>query len=508
MGKGKRTTASKQERALEARLAELRSLQAQAAASALRAFEGAKQSRRTDGWLTSGRGANAELKPVLDRLIQRHQDLVDSNPWCGRAVEVICSNWIGSGIMGSAPAGAFGTFNTAFTRWAESTKCDYFGKTNFYGLQDLWTRTNVVRGSVLIRQRIAPELRAKGLIPLQLQVMEPDWLDKTRDDGTGRIFGGKQYTAEGKLEGYYLYLSHPGEASGMAGVQSQFVPASEILHVYDLRRPGQYTGVPFGVTAFLRARDLDEYLSTDILKQKIAACFVGFRTKQQVGPPTTIGIGETAATSATSEVDTFEPGAIEELAPGESITFATPPKADGGADLVKTNLHAIAIAYGITYEALTGILSDVNFSSGRMGWLEFARNVERWRWNITVPQALDPIGEWFSELTRIERIKTPAKMSWTPPRRELINPKEEISWMREALEGGMMTLSYIQKSFGFVPSELIKEFAEDLKALDEAGLSMYSYLLKGQGNGIKPPLTPANPASEQPLTTTSPEQPA
>lgn len=432
-----------------------------------RVFEAAKQSRRTEGWVTTNAGANAEIKLSLPLLIRRHQDLVDSNPWCKRAVEVLVSNWIGDGIMGAPGPGGTKAFGKMWTAWAESTDCDFYGNLNFYGLQELWTRTTAVRGSALIRFRYEPKMLAKGLVPLQLQVLEPDWLDNSRDDGTGRTIGGKQYDLEGRLEGYWLYQSHPGENHSFLGNNSVYVEKSEVLHTYEHRRPNQYTGIPMGVTALIKARDLDDYQSTELLKQKLSACLVGYRTKADPGLAGVQG--------ESPRIESMEPGAIEDLAFGETITFSDPPKVEGYREVVKTEQHAIAVAYGITFESLTGILSDVNFSSGRMGWIEFARNVERWRWNITVPQTLDPIGRRFIELAAITgQARGPQKMVWTPPRRELINPKEEIGWMKDAIRAGFMTLSFVQKSFGFVPSELLDEYKQDLAELDARGIKVES----------------------------------
>ena len=478
---------------------ELAMTRAQAGADLQRAFAGASQSRRTDGWFTSNQGPNAELKPMLARLVQRHQDLADSNPWIKRAVDVVVSNWIGDGIMGAPGPGGTKVFGKLFQAWSESTDCDFFGRLNFYGLQELWTRTMVVRGSALIRKRFEPKLLAKGLVPLQLQVLEPDWLDTTRDDGR-YIIGGKEFDEFGRLKGGWFHLAHPGENMPKTGYTSEWVDASEFIHTYEIRRPGQYTGIPMGVTALLRARDLDDYESAELLKQKIAACFTAFRIKADLGE---------GVSSDTDVIETLEPGAIEELGIGESIEFSNPPRVEGYGEFMRMNLHAIAVSYGITYESLTGILSDVNFSSGRMGWLEFARNVARWRWNITVPQALNPIGNWFIETAKItQQVRGPQRLIWTPPRREMINPAEEIKWMVEAIQAGFMTRSECQRSFGFVPSDLLDEYQADQQDADQRGL-VFSSDMRVQvkahvaapaapGAGPPPPGAPANPAPEAP----------
>lgn len=435
-------------------------LDLRAAREHLRAFEGAKAGRRTEHWITSNRGPNADLKPALRWLIQRHQDLVDSDPWCARAVAVITSNTIGTGIEG-APMGGTKAFARGFQEWASSTECDFFGRQNFYGLQELALRTIVVRGSVLIRRRVEPTLAESGMVPLQLQILEPDWLDASRDNGRD-IVGGKVFDEFGRWQGAWLYDNHPGE-SGVAGLRlgSSYVPAAELLHVYAEHRPNQFTGIPWGAAVLLRARDLADYESAEILKQKLAACFAGFVVETD---PESEAEGDELT-------ETLEPGLLQRLAAGQDIRFADPPQVEGYGEFMKAQLRAIAVGYGITYEALTGDLSGANFSSARMGWLEFARNISRWQWNMLVPQLLDPVARWYRELAQVViSSRVPRRMNWTPPRREMINPKEEIGWLVDAVKAGFMSLSEVQRSFGFVPADLLDELAKDLEEARGRGL--------------------------------------
>lgn len=456
---------------LERQLQEARSL---AALNHLRAFEGAKQSRRTENWRTSNTGPNADIKPSLRWLISRHQDLIDNNPWCKRAIEVIVGNWIGDGIIGAPMSdGTRGqrvvrAYGQLYQRWVESTACDFYERQNFYGLQELVGRTVATRGSALVRRRRAAENLDMGLPPLRLQVMEPDWLDTGRDDG-GSIIGGKQYDEEGRFQGYWLRPMHPGESDFRAvrglRYQSEFVPKAEMLHIFESRRPHQYTGVPWGSAILLTARDLDDVHSAEILKQKIAACFVGVEYDLD-------GEGEDTSEPLS---DKLEPGAIERLKPGKQMVFSTPPRSESYGELTRISLHGIAAGYGISYESLTGILSEVNFSSARMGWLEFHRNVARWRWNIAVPQLLEPVHAWFNESAQLVNMaRGPQAMVWTPPRRELIDPTKEIPALIKTIRGGLMSLSEVQRSLGYVPDEIAAEFRADMERIDEYGLVLDS----------------------------------
>lgn len=446
----------------------LKAAQKELAISHLRAFESAKESRRTENWYTRNGGPNADIRTAWRMLTRRHQDLVDSNPWANRAVRVITNNWVGDGIIGS-PVGATRRYELAWNDWADTIECDFNGKLNWYGLQALIARTTAVRGSCLIRRRADERLMDQGLVGLRLQVLEPDMLDFGKDDGS-RIKFGQQYDRDGRLEGYWIRQTHPGETE-WNGVRTsaEFVPANEIIHTYEVNRPGQAIGVPFGSAVLLHLRDIDDIASAMLLKAKIAACFTAF-----VYSPEGEGSGSTVLT------ETLEPGAIEILPDGKQITFANPPQSPDYVSHQKHHLHAVAAGYGITFEALTGILSDVNFSSARMGWLEFHRNVAAWRWNMTIPQVLDPVHRWFNEAARVAQIRGPRKMVWTPPRRELVEPAREIMALIEGVKAGFMSLSEVQRSLGFIPREVMEELEKDIADARAKGLSLSVDGVSGQ----------------------------
>ncbi|MFZ9959601.1 MAG: phage portal protein [Candidatus Limnocylindrus sp.] len=441
----------------------LKSAQRELAVSHLRAFESAKESRRTQNWYTRNGGPNADIRTAWRLLTRRHQDLVDSNPWANRAVRVITNNWVGDGIIGS-PQGGTRRYEQAWNDWADTVECDHRGKLNWYGLQALIARCTAVRGSCLIRRRIDERMTDQGLVPLRLQVMEPDYLDFSRDDGS-RIKFGQQYDRDGRLEGYWIRQTHPGETEwNGVKIQSEFVPAAEIIHTYEVNRPEQCIGVPFGSAVLLHLRDIDDIAQAMLLKTKIAACFTAFVYSNEPS--------DLATTTALTE--TLEPGAIEILPDGKSITFSNPPQSPDYVSHQKHHLHAVAAGYGITYESLTGILSDVNFSSARMGWLEMHRNLAAWRWNISIPQVMDPVHRWFNDAARTVQIRGPRRMIWTPPRRELVDPAKEIGALIEGVKAGFMSLSEIQRSLGYIPAEVMAELEQDMADARAKGLALSS----------------------------------
>jgi capsid protein len=153
---------------------------------------------------------------------------------------------------------------------------------------------------------------------------------------------------------------------------------------------------------------------------------------------------------------------IQRLKPGEEVTFGTPPSVGEYAGYKAAELRDIAVGLGVSYEVLSGDLTGVNFSSGRMGWLEFQRTIGAAQNFMMIPQLCAPVGRWFLEAAQLvlARDLSAAVLMWTPPRREMVNPKEEIAAERDAIRIGLSSRPESQRKFGFDPEDLDAENAE------------------------------------------------
>jgi lambda family phage portal protein len=437
----------------------------QTARQVLSEFEAAKETRRTSGWWASNSGPNSDLRQAWYWLVKRHQDLADNDAYASRAIGVIVNNWIGDGIM-STPQGGTRRYNLAWKRWCDSPESDFYGIHDWYGNQAVGARTTAVRGAVLIRKRVNPELFDRyGMVPLQVQMLEPDWLDFNKDNGIDILFG-QQFDSAGRLQGYWIRDRHPGEMILGAGikVQSTFVPKEEISLHFDSRRAGQRMGLPFGTAAILTLRDMGDIRAAQQMKDKIAACFFGVVTDMD---------GEQDPTKTGIAFDTIEPGAVEHLPPGRDFRAFSPPSSGDFVSTHREYAHAVAAAYEITYESMTGDLSNVNYSSFRGGWLEFSRRIAYLRGKVSVPGMLAPVCRWHDELAgMVGLLKGPLEWTHTPPRREMIDPTREIPALISAVRAGIMSLSEVQRSFGYVPEEIIAELAADMQRAKDAGLTL------------------------------------
>jgi len=377
----------------------LRRVRARVAAEVLaRHYEAAADGRRTSGWRRTGADANvaAMRDGALWKLREHARSLVSNNEWAVNGCNAIVGNTVGWGLEGKAVRGApDDAAQEAWKAWANSTSCDADGRLTFAGIQALALLTVVVSGEVLIRRR-RRRLEDGLPLPLQLQVLEPDFLDTSKDgvinaDTGGTIVQGVEFDKLGRRAAYWLFDQHPGsQRVGAGGFISRRISASEIAHVFLSCRPGQVRGVSWFAPAIVRLKDFDDYEDARLVQQKVAACFAAFVTDPEGVPGTMGGPDEVTGNPL---VESLEPGMIQYLAPGKTVQFGTPPPA-GDDGFSERTLRRIAAGLGVTYEDMTGDYSQVNFSSARMGRLAHWRNVHHWRWNMLVPQACDPVLGW------------------------------------------------------------------------------------------------------------------
>jgi lambda family phage portal protein len=467
----------------------LRRARARTALMTVRGYEGARNSRRTQGWTAGATSANTELGAAINTLRNRSRDLVRNNTYAARALDTLVANAIGTGIRARWPKPA----TQLWTDWAEDPReCDHYGELDFYGLQALVARTVFESGECLIRrQRV--RARDNETVPVRLQVLEPDYLDNTRIGPVGNgnyCIYGVELDAAGRRAAYWLWPQHPGDVlMPMRGssFQSQRVPAEDVVHLFEKvrGRPGQVRGAARLAAALIKLRDLDEYEEAELVRKKIEACFTAFIK----GPGRDLPVSDNTTTDTTKSnaprVETFSPGLIMYGSEEEDITFGSPNASGGYGEYTKTQLRAIAMAAGVTYEQLTGDLSSVNFSSMRGGRQEFRGLIEQYRWLTFIPMHCRATANWFKDAGYLAgRLRTLShRAEWTPPRWEYIQPEVDVKTELLEIAGGLKTHSEALRARGEDPAAWIEEKKQELKEFAAAGLK-FEYGAGKVGNGV------------------------
>jgi len=343
--------------------------------------------------------------------------------------------------------------------------------------------------------------------PVQLQLLEADFLDATRNGvlGTGQAVQGIEFDALGRRRAYWLFGAHPGAAtlSMTSGLNSRAVPATEIAHVYEKQRT-QARGVPWGAPVIRSLRDLDDYEVAELVRKKTEACVTaivfGDEEAQQ-------GIAPSVVDADGNRVEQFEPGLIAYARGGKDIRFNQPSATGGYGEYKRASLHTISAGFRVPYELLTGDLSQVNYSSIRAGLVEFRRMIDAVQWQLFIPMFCAPAWRWFTEAAwAAGRIPTPdVPVEWQPPKFEAVDPQKDAMADLLAIRSGTMTLAEAIARQGRNPDAVLAEIAATNAKLDEFGLVLDSDPRRVTKTGSAQANAPADPATDPDDTASSSE---
>jgi lambda family phage portal protein len=458
-------------------------LRARVQADIVRHYEGASRGRRTQGWNRASGDANKLTGPALAILRDSARDLVRNNGHAESGLRTIANHVVGWGIVGK-PAKPNPQADAAWKAWAESTDCDTEGRKNFYGIQRLFMRTIAESGECLIRKRVRrPE---DGLaLPLQLQVLDPDYLDTSKTDVTGPaggpIINGVEFDMIGRRVAYWLFKEHPG-SSRPGSSQSSRIPAESIIHGYREDRPGQVRGISWFSPVLLKFKDFDEFDDATLMKQKIAACLAVIVTDVD-GQATPLGVADA---DKNPEWDSLEPGMIANMAPGKSVTVVEPPKVSEYPDFCKTTLRTIAAGLGVTYEDMTGDYSNMPYSAARMSRLRHWDDVQEWRWQMLIPQLCNPVWGWAMQAAAMMGKVSPEGVApaWTAPPPAMMDPNTEVTANRNRVRSGQASQSEVLRELGYDPKAVYAEIAKDNETFDKLGLVLDSDARKTSAAGL------------------------
>lgn len=303
--------------------------------------------------------------------------------------------------------------------------------------------------------------------------MEPDYLDMAKQgevSGGGWIWSGIEYNAIGQRVAYWLFPEHPGEVASFRrrSLESKRVPAQYIQHIYEKLRPGQSDGVPRFGASMLRMRDLDDYEEAELVRKGFEACFAAFVIGKEGGRT----LGQSAVDPQSGKrVESISAGMVAYVDDASDVRFGQPAASGGYGEYTRGHLHAIAAGAGTTYEAMTGDLSQINFTSHRAGLLEFRRLTEVWQWLTFIPMhGSRTLRSWERQARIAGKVKSPKPIApiWTPPKWDWVDPLKEVKAVREEIAGGLSSLSEKLRARGYDPDEVFAEIGQDVQALASA----------------------------------------
>jgi lambda family phage portal protein len=421
-------------------------------------YNGAGRTARGKDFRANSTDAVESMRADRARMGWIAQDMLRNNPRVVKARRQIVNNVVGAGIMPSVrmadPLDVIGKIKIEdlLRRYCFSREMDADGKLSLFGLQQLAFSTIVGGGEVLLRRRVR-DSREGLVLPFQVQIMECDYLNETIDGplpGGNTAVQGIEFNQTGKRLAYHLYAEHPGARFGTGGATRR-VAAENVIHAFDVLRPGQQRGMTWLAPVITLLHELQKYQDGQVKRQEIASLFAAIYTSEDTGEEIKEEMGELTS------------GAIMTIGSDEKMEFTDPPTVEGYEPFMRVTDRTIAAGLGLTYEGFTGDYSNVNYSSGRMGRLDVDPNYLHWQKNLAIAQICDPIGGWLKEAMADAHGIDPGTwvLDWTAPRRPVLDPTKDWPAYEDARRAGFMSRRQIIRETGGDPDKVEAEIIEE-----------------------------------------------
>lgn len=457
---------------------------------ALRGFyDAGSGDRLNSGWTPVNASAEQTDYPQRNVIRARARDLERNSDVAEAIIGPLERNVVGTGIKlqakvkkndGSEDEFINDQIEDIWEEWCRARNCDVTGQQSFQELQAMAMRRLCVDGGIIFI-KVYTDI---GPVPFQLQSREVDELDTSMNSLPGlvknnRVYGGIEYDEYNKPVAYYLKKYTP---DGYWTGQSERIEAQRVIFLWKKYRPSQLREISPLAKTLPRVRDINEFVEAVSVKERILACLSVFIKKQAPG-----GVGRGLAGGKTDnqsgyQQKTISPGMIQELLPGEDIAAVNPSgQASSAKDFITTQQRLAGSGQGLSYEAVSRDMSQVNYSSARQGLLEDQRTFAMWQQFLIEHFCREVYTEFVISAVLSGQLQIKdfwqdkrryLKHVWIPPGWSWIDPLKEVTANAKALDTGQDTLANICAQRGSDWREMLQQRAQEIKLAKDLGIDL------------------------------------
>lgn len=464
---------------------------------AFRSFYDAGSTERLNaGWVAVNATAEQTDRAQRDIIRARSRDLERNSDIAEAIIGPFERNVVGTGIRLQAKAlKPDGTedeelneqIEDLWNEWCKPRNCDLTSQQSFNELQQMVIRRLLVDGGIIFVKTYTNN----GVVPFQLQAREVDELDTSINQlpgiGKNRVIGGIEMDQYNRPIAYWLKKYTP---DGYWAGQSERIPAERIIFLWKKTRPSQIREISPLAKTLPRIRDVNQFVEAVSVKERILACLSVFIRKQVPGTGLGRGvIGGRIDEKSGHRQETISPGMIHYLEPGEDVSAVTPSgQATSAKDFISTQQRLAGAGQGLSYEAVSRDMSQVNYSSARQGLLEDQRTYMMWQQFLIEHFCREVYTEFLISAVLSGELNIPdfwkdkrryMRHVWIAPGWSWIDPAKEVTANAKAIETGQDTLARICAERGEDWRDVLKQRAAEVKLAKELGIDIGG----GKANG-------------------------
>lgn len=346
-----------------------------------RMYAAAKSSRLTGGWHPVDQNINQLISSSGPAVRARTRQLVRDFPYFQRAKSIHIDYTVGAQMNFQARVRDIKDnklFNVKVNQQIEDAvswamdEIDVSGKQHYNEMRQLLKGQDIETGEgILVKTNMRD---ANRYIPFGLQILEADWLT----DLHCKVANGNKVDqgVEFNLKTCRVIAYHFADPENIRAPRR--ILAEDVLHGFEMLRPGQLRGISPFTTAILIANDLNDYVGSTIDTAKLASRYLALVTTNNPELFQKLRTLDGTDEDEGKKLEELENAIIEYLRPGESIEFAKQEAVGQTFDpFTRFILRMLSIATGTSFELLTNDYSGLNYSSLKMIRADLVRQFKR-----------------------------------------------------------------------------------------------------------------------------------
>lgn len=466
-------------------------------------YEGGKYTHANRDFYNATQDFEFTASMDRDTLRARARWLHENNPIIANIDRTMSANIVGGGLKFQFKIGDEENNPNASLlnkeieeRWEYAKETlDITGRDHFDEMCRVALKSRFMDGEILTYM---PLLKDGGDINLALQFIEVDRFALGRMEiGSGLFYDGIETNAYGKPIFYHL-SNNAFDAIKVVKKELRSdikLPAEDVLYYYKRdNRPTQYRGISEYKQTITDLKNFAAQMRATIEAARSRANIAYTHTKDPL--PGRDRFTKDIDGEVIEEINgTF----VYYLNAGEKIEVLDPKIADDNFDaFVRTVVRLIAAGRSVSYELAFRDYAQVNYSSGRMSWLQdyklfdeeflhFTRNFYKpifMKWLET-----EALKGSFKHLSYGDFLKNKARISTRaiklyPPKREWVDPLKESKAIETELENNTITYEEVFARRGKDWQEEFQQIAKENQEKERLGISKINLYNKESGNKI------------------------
>ncbi len=461
-------------------------------------FAAAGFSRLTASMAAQTTFINNTLRYDLRTLRARSRQAAINNPFVKRFISMVVDNVAGPAPFrlegkakfksGSLDERTNDVLEKAWKDWGRLGECEITGKHSWNGLQRLIVRILATDGEVLLR-KIRGQKTGRGY-RYQLQLIDVDRLWEWKNEplaNNGAISMSVEVDQYGKPVAYHILKRKPAQWQQNSGVpmESERVPAEEIIHIHLTEFAEQIRGIPWVYAALMNLTNIGGFEEAAIIAARIGASSMGFIHAPDGGAQQGGDNPDAEQQKGANPEIEAEPGVFQYLPEGYQMDPWNPKYPDAQVEpFLKAMLRGVASGLNVAYHNVSGDMTDVNYSSARIAELG-----EREMWkgiqNFVMEHLHQPFYEdWLRfgllvtgmiklDPTKIDKYRD---VIWQARRWTWVDPKNEILAANAAIDSGITSRTRVIADHGRDVEDVFEEIANEQQLAQDKGITLASSL--------------------------------